>query len=107
VDRDASDIVAQMREVDPYQPQRRTTHERSRAGDCAFLRHRFIGRRQAFWIRHSGLEWETMLRRYYHADGVQRTWWSARKNAYSPEFQKFLSETKSPPELSSLSELFD
>jgi len=50
--------------------------------------------------------WETMLRRYYHAPGVQQAWWPARKNAYSPEFQKFLSETKPPEELSSLSELF-
>ena len=50
--------------------------------------------------------WETMLRRYYHAPGVQHSWWPARRNAYSPEFQKFLSETKPPEELSSLSELF-
>lgn len=57
---------------------------------------------QAQWVG-----WETLLRRYYHSDGVRRTWWPARKNAYSPEFQKFLSETKPPPELSSLSELFD
>jgi len=56
---------------------------------------------QAQWVG-----WETMLRRYYHADGVQRTWWPARKNAYSPEFQKFLSETKPPEGLSSLEELF-
>lgn len=57
---------------------------------------------QAQWIG-----WETMLRGYYHADGVQRAWWPARKNGYSPEFQKFLSQTKPPEELSSLSELFD
>src|SRR6201984_2813049 len=31
---------------------------------------------QAQWVG-----WETMLRRYYHADGVQQTWWPARKNA--------------------------
>jgi hypothetical protein len=51
--------------------------------------------------------WETMLRKYYHAQGVQRAWWPARKNSYSPEFQKFLSETKPPEDLSSLAELFD
>jgi hypothetical protein len=56
---------------------------------------------QAQWIG-----WETMLRKYYHAEGVQQAWWPARKNGYSPEFQKFLSETKPPEELSSLSELF-
>jgi hypothetical protein len=57
---------------------------------------------QAQWIG-----WETMLRKYYHAEGVQRAWWPARKGGYSPEFQKFLSETKPPEELSSLSEMFD
>jgi hypothetical protein len=53
------------------------------------------------------LGWETMLRKYYYADGVRRVWWPGRKNAYSPEFQKFLSGTKPPDELGSLSELFD
>ena len=57
---------------------------------------------QAQWVG-----WETMLRKYYHSDGVQQSWWPARKNGYSPEFQKFLSETKPPPEMSSLAELFD
>ena len=51
--------------------------------------------------------WETMLRKYYHSDGVRRVWWPGRKNAYSPEFQKFLSGTKPPDELGSLNELFD
>ena len=57
---------------------------------------------QAQW-----LGWETLLRKYYHADGVRRVWWPGRKHAYSPEFQKFLSGTKSPDELGSLSDLFD
>ena len=57
---------------------------------------------QAQWVG-----WEMMLRKYYHSDGVQQSWWPARKNGYSPEFQKFLSETKAPPEMSSLAELFD
>jgi hypothetical protein len=57
---------------------------------------------QAQWVG-----WETMLRKYYHAQGVQRAWWPARKNSYSPEFQKFLSETEPPEDLSSLGELFD
>ena len=57
---------------------------------------------QAQWVG-----WETMLRKYYHAQGVQRAWWPARKNSYSPEFQKFLSETNPPEDLSSLGELFD
>src|SRR5262249_3255058 len=57
---------------------------------------------QAQWIG-----WETMLRKYYHAEGVRRAWWPARKNAYSPEFQKFLSETRPPEDVSSLAELID
>ena len=57
---------------------------------------------QAQW-----LGWERLLRKYYHADGVRRVWWPGRKHAYSPEFQKFLSGTKSPDELGSLKDLFD
>jgi hypothetical protein len=57
---------------------------------------------QAQWVR-----WETLLRKYYHAEGVRRVWWPGRKDAYSPEFQEFLSGTKPPEELGSLNELFD
>lgn len=57
---------------------------------------------QAQWVG-----WEMMLRKYYHAEGVRRALWRARKNAYSPEVQKFLSETKPPEDVSSLAELFD
>ena len=57
---------------------------------------------QAHW-----LGWESLLRKYYHAEGVRRVWWPSRKHAYSPEFQHFLSETQPPKELSSLGELFD
>jgi hypothetical protein len=53
------------------------------------------------------LGWESLLRKYYHADGVRQVWWPSRKHAYSPEFQKFLSETTPPEELTSLGELFD
>jgi hypothetical protein len=57
---------------------------------------------QAHW-----LGWESLLRKYYHSEGVRRVWWPSRKHAYSPEFQNFLSKTKPPEELSSLGELFD
>jgi hypothetical protein len=57
---------------------------------------------QAHW-----LGWESLLRKYYHSEGVRRVWWPSRKHAYSPEFQNFLSESKPPEELSSLGELFD
>lgn len=51
--------------------------------------------------------WETLLRKYYHSEGVHRVWWPGRQHAYSPEFQKFLSETKVPDELGNLQDLFD
>ena len=53
------------------------------------------------------LGWESLLRKYYHSEGVRAVWWPSRKHAYSPEFRNFLSETKPPKELSSLGELFD
>ena len=53
------------------------------------------------------LGWQTVLRKYYHSDGVRQAWWPGRKHAYSPEFQKFLSGTKPPDELHSLNDLFD
>jgi hypothetical protein len=51
--------------------------------------------------------WETLLRKYYHADGVRRVWWPGRKHAYSPQFQKFLAGTTPPDALGNLDELFD
>src|SRR6266481_7308041 len=53
------------------------------------------------------LGWETLLRKYYHSDGVRLVWWPGRQHAYSPEFQGFLSGTKPPGELGSLADLFD
>ena len=53
------------------------------------------------------LGWETLLRKYYHSDGVRLVWWPGRQHAYSPEFQKFLSRTKPPAELGNLNDLFD
>src|SRR6267142_2778883 len=57
---------------------------------------------QAQW-----LGWEKLLRKYYHSDGVRRVWWPARPHGSSPEFQTYLSETKPPDELGSLTHLFD
>ena len=53
------------------------------------------------------LGWETLLRKYYHSEGVRRVWWPGRQQAYSPEFQKFLSGTQPPGELGNLTDLFD
>src|SRR5437763_6233268 len=57
---------------------------------------------QAQWVG-----WEKLLRKYYHSNGVGHVRWPARQHGYSPEFQKFLSETKPTDALSSLNELFD
>jgi hypothetical protein len=57
---------------------------------------------QAHW-----LGWESLLRKYYHAEGVRRIWWPSRRHAYSPEFQKYLAGTKPPEGLRSLGEIFD
>ena len=56
---------------------------------------------QAHW-----LGWESLLRKYYHSEGVRQFWWPSRRHAYSPEFQKFLSETERPEDLSGLGEIF-
>src|SRR4029077_14397091 len=39
---------------------------------------------------------DDLLRKYYHSDGVRLAWWPGRQHAYSPEFQKFLSQAKPP-----------
>src|SRR5215467_7253915 len=57
---------------------------------------------QAHW-----LGWESLLRKYYHAEGVRKVWWPSRRHAYSPEFQKYLAGTQPPPDLSNLGEIFD
>jgi hypothetical protein len=52
--------------------------------------------------------WERMIRAYYHSEGVRRVWWPNRQGYYSPEFQKFLSETQPPTETDFfLSAIFD
>jgi hypothetical protein len=53
------------------------------------------------------LGWETLLRKYYHSDGVRRAWWPGRQHAYSPDFQKFLAGTRPADELGNLNDLFD
>jgi hypothetical protein len=57
---------------------------------------------QAHW-----LGWESLLRKYYHSEGVRQVWWPSRSHPYSPEFQKFLSETKPLEDLTSLGDLVD
>src|SRR5712675_2306932 len=49
---------------------------------------------QAHW-----LGWESLLRKYYHSEGVRQVWWPSRRHAYSPEFQKYLAATKPPQDL--------
>ncbi len=50
--------------------------------------------------------WETMLRAFYHAGGVQRGWWPRRRRAYSPEFQAYLASSQQPVDVGSLEDLF-
>ena len=54
------------------------------------------------------LGWETMLRAFYHAKGVQAGWWPRRRYAYSPEFQAYLAATAPPPAgVGGLNDIFD
>jgi len=57
---------------------------------------------QAHW-----LGWESLLRKYYHSEGVRQVWWPSRRHAYSPEFQNFLAKTKPLEEIASLGKIFD
>jgi len=52
--------------------------------------------------------WETMLRAFYHSEGVKTGWWPRRRHAYSPEFQAYLTGLPLPPaDIGSLNDLFD
>ena len=53
------------------------------------------------------LGWEWSVLKYYHSTGVKKVWWPHRRHAYSPEFQKFLSETTPPEDGGFLAEIFD
>jgi hypothetical protein len=51
--------------------------------------------------------WETLLRVYFHSQGVKNGWWAHRRHAYSPEFQVYLAATPlPPPEIGTLDDLF-
>jgi len=54
------------------------------------------------------LGWETMLRAFYHSEGVKRGWWPRRRHAYSPAFQAYLAATPLPPaDIGALNDIFD
>lgn len=40
--------------------------------------------------------WDTLLRWTYHSEGIKAGWWPHRRNAYSPEFQAYLTQTEKP-----------
>lgn len=51
--------------------------------------------------------WETLLRLYYHSEGVKNGWWCHRHHAYSPQFQAYVESTPVPPEdIGKLDDLF-
>jgi hypothetical protein len=51
--------------------------------------------------------WETLMRKYFHSDGVQKVWWPNRRHTYSPEFQRYLASTTPPTNLGNLHDIFD
>jgi hypothetical protein len=51
--------------------------------------------------------WEKVMRMFYHSDGVRSVWWPHRRHAYSPAFQKYLSESAPPGEIGALTDIFD
>lgn len=63
--------------------------------------------RQGILDEEQWLGWERLLRKYYHSRGVREAWWPSRCNAYSTDFREFLATTVEPPNLGSLSDLFD
>lgn len=50
--------------------------------------------------------WESVVRSFYHADGVKRGWWPHRGTAYSPAFQNYLMQTQPPPGVGGLRDIF-
>jgi hypothetical protein len=51
--------------------------------------------------------WETMLRAWFHSNGVKNGWWPHRMNAYSPEFQAHLAGSEKPVgEIAALYDVF-
>ncbi len=56
--------------------------------------------------REQWLGWEKNLRKLYHSSGVQDAWWPNRRNAFSQQFQDYLSNTTSPGDIGSLSDVF-
>ena len=51
--------------------------------------------------------WETLLRKYYHSEGVQRVWWPNRRHTYSPDFIAYLSQTGPVEGVGNLNDIFD
>lgn len=52
------------------------------------------------------LAWERTIRYYYFSPGVQAVWWPNRRNAFSQEFQDYLSRTAAPTDLGALADIF-
>jgi hypothetical protein len=51
--------------------------------------------------------WESVMRLFYHSDGVRRGWWPHRQSAYSPAFRDYLASTAPPEGVGSLADIFD
>ncbi|HEY2445827.1 MAG TPA: hypothetical protein VGI20_08845 [Rhizomicrobium sp.] len=51
--------------------------------------------------------WEKVMRMFYHSEGVRDVWWPNRRHAYSPEFQRYLSQSRPPTGIGALNDIFD
>ncbi|HEX3672659.1 MAG TPA: hypothetical protein VHU87_00155 [Rhizomicrobium sp.] len=50
--------------------------------------------------------WDTVMRIFYHSDGVKLVWWPNRGYAFSPAFRDYLAQTKPPAEVGALHDIF-
>ncbi|MFO1408328.1 MAG: hypothetical protein U1F08_12480 [Steroidobacteraceae bacterium] len=62
--------------------------------------------RQGILDHEQWVGWERGVRKFYHSRGVREVWWPSRHNAYSAQFQDYLSTTTEPSDFGGLSELF-
>ncbi len=51
--------------------------------------------------------WESVVRMFYHSDGVCKVWWPNRGHAFSPAFREYLAQSKAPTGVGSLHDIFD
>ena len=50
--------------------------------------------------------WESVMRMFYHAPGIQQGWWPHRGLAYSSAFRDYLAQTQPPAGMGTLNDIF-